>query len=373
MKDLLDRLEGLVKKLVAALVLRLAGRPAGGAGELREEFRSILVVRQHDQLGDMLCAVPLLKALRLRYPSAHLALVTSPVNHAIMLHNPLLDAVLLYDKKLFLKSPSAAARFWRELRALRAELAVVPATVSFSLTSDLLAIASGARERLGGATLNGEPNSVSGCYTMRVNLDWRATPRRHQALRNADILAPLEIAAEDISTVIGLTATEREDAAAQLRDVRQRHAVLVGFHPGAGKPANRWPAERFAEVANRMAREGRGVVITAGPMDDEQLARMLPLLEAQPLVIERRPLRQVAAIIDRLDLFISNDTGIMHVAGATETSLLALFGPTDPLQWAPVGRKNRFLASPDGDIRSLSVDEVANTAALQLQEKNLNK
>jgi ADP-heptose:LPS heptosyltransferase len=90
-------------------------------------------------------------------------------------------------------------------------------------------------------------------------------------------------------------------------------------------------------------------------------------------VVERRPLRQVAAIIDRLDLFISNDTGIMHVAGATETSLLALFGPTDPLQWAPVGRKNRFLASPDGDIRSLSVDEVANTAALQLQEKNLNK
>ncbi|TAK64044.1 MAG: lipopolysaccharide heptosyltransferase 1, partial [Bacteroidetes bacterium] len=58
------------------------------------------------------------------------------------------------------------------------------------------------------------------------------------------------------------------------------------------------------------------------------------------------------------DYFISNDTGIMHVAGATKTPLLALFGPTDPLQWSSQKKGDSFIAAEDGDINSISVEEV---------------
>ena len=106
--------------------------------------RSILVVRQHNQLGDMLCVVPLLRALRSRFPGCRIVLLTSPVNHAVMQYHRLLDDVVNFDKREFLSDSTirlgALRDFRRSLRRFSFDLAIVPATVSMSLTSDILAL-----------------------------------------------------------------------------------------------------------------------------------------------------------------------------------------------------------------------------------------
>lgn len=312
----------------------------------------------------MLCAVPLLKALRTSYPNAVITLVTSRVNDEIMRHHSCVGRVLKYQK-----SPLALVRFFRELRSARYDLAVVPATVSVSTTSDLIALLSRAAVRIGPGRLNGLANPSAYCFTLPVDLDWRAEPRRHQTLRNLDILRPLGIPAEDQSATIGLTAEERSEAKTFIDPFSRGYDFLIGIHPGAGKPENRWAPEKFAALAEGLHRTRRaGIIVTSGPMDAGPVSAMLRSMRCPFLLVEGKPVREVAAIIDRLDLFITNDTGLMHVAAATSAGVLGLFGPTDPLQWAPVGSKNRFLLARGNRMENLSGEEVLGFAEIIIDE-----
>jgi ADP-heptose:LPS heptosyltransferase len=307
----------------------------------------------------MLCALPLLRLLRHHFPGARITLVASPVNYAIMLHNPVIDEVLLYDKARLLRSPLAVWRFIRSVRARGHDLALVPATVSMSATSDLIALLSGAGNRIGPGSLSGRPNPGARCFSQKVDLSWASEPRRHQTLRNLDLVASLTLERPGLACEIGLTAAEREEAAAAIARLRRKHTVVVGIHPGAGKPHNRWAAERFARVADRIAADyNAGIVVTAGPMDDEPLAELLRHVHTPYELFRNKPVRQLAAMLDQFDLYLTNDTGVMHIAGGVRTQVLALFGPTDPLQWAPAGEKNRYIASRDGSMEAITVDEV---------------
>lgn len=364
-------------KSLAIRLLKTFIRPAVPIPFNKKNIRNILVIRQHDQLGDMLCAIPLLRALRTRFPRSYITLVTSPVNHEIMCNHPYLDHVLNYDKKRFLKSPAQFLKFVRTLRRGGFDLAIVPATVSVSATSDILALTSSAGIRVGPASLQGQDNPTSFCFTTKIALDWKSSARTHQTRRDLDVIAPLGITTEDLSCVIGLTAEEREEARSFLASMRAKHPIMIGFHPGAGKIANRWDAEKFASIANRVGQEhNAGIIITAGPMDDEPVQRMKRGVRCAYQLVHNQPLRKVAAIIDQLDLYVTNDTGVMHVAAGVSANVLALFGPTDPLEWAPVGQKNRYIAGRDGRINSISEEEVfamINLILMEIQQrKKLN-
>lgn len=363
--ETLDALESLVKRAVLRVLRFFLGKTSSPLPLDVSIIRSILVVRQHDQLGDMLCAVPLLRALRSNFRDASIVLVTSPVNHQIMLHNPFVDHVWEYDKR----SVRRIIRLYRLLRSTRFDLAIVPATVSISTTSNILALISGAPWRIGPAKLNGKANDEAFMFSIPVDLEWSHNPRTHQAIRNLDILQPLGISSEDLSGSIKVTEDEAEKVRREIEPLRAGNRLIVGFHPGAGKSTNRWPAERFAAVAEVLhTKFHAAIVITSGPMDVDAVEAMTSRLRVPFTLVKGRQIREVAALIGQLDLFISNDTGIMHVAGGTDTRLLALFGPTDPHQWAPVGKKNRYIASRDYTMDSIEVEEVISVAEVIIAE-----
>jgi ADP-heptose:LPS heptosyltransferase len=366
-------IEGKFKNVVTSFLKMLLSSKQGGVIE-KAEIKNILIIRQHDQLGDMLLAVPLMRALREAFPKSCIALVTSPVNFQIMQNNPYLNQIINYDKRNLRQSIPAIMRFYRSLRSGRFDLVIVPATISLSMTSHLLAKITGAKIRIGAKSLNGLTNSTAFCFTHAVDLDWSKTPRMHHSTRNLDILVPLEIKHENLQSIIGLTEGERRKAKEFLSELRKRHKLLVGIHPGAGHPENRWPAEKYASVAVRLAREyNAGIIITSGPMDRDPVESVRQHLQCEYILVENKPIREVAAIIDGLDLFLANDTGIMHVAGATRVNLLALFGPSDPLLWAPIGPKNRYIASKDKTIEGLSEDEVYNMITIVLNSMGFSE
>jgi ADP-heptose:LPS heptosyltransferase len=121
-------------------------------------------------------------------------------------------------------------------------------------------------------------------------------------------------------------------------EARSERRPLIGIHAGAHAPARRWPAERFAVVADHLAqRFGAQIVLTGGP-GEEEIAQAVAARMATPslCVVGQTSLGGLAALIDRLDLFIANDTGPAHLADAVGTPSVTIFGPADHRRWAPL-------------------------------------
>ena len=336
-------------------------------------FSRILVIRQHNQLGDMLCVVPLLRALRKAFPNAQISLLASRVNYDVMRGNIYLNDVILYDKSEFLSGGRFHLivfwRFLRRLRGLRFEAVIVPATVSVSVTSDILAYSSGARYRVGARSLEGVENPTGFLYTVPVDLKWGSGSSRHQALRNFDVAASLGLQTPDLSSEITLLPHEVAAGKSFVDSIKGQKRLCIAFHPGAGKIPNRWPAERFSLVANILGFEFDGaIVITSGAFDGDPTSEMRSKLAVTYEVVAGRPIREVAAILAECNLLISNDTGIMHVGAAVGTPVLSLFGPTDPHQWAPAGKPHRYLVGQGGDIERITTDQVLQAGREMLRE-----
>jgi lipopolysaccharide heptosyltransferase II len=369
---LLRHLERAIRSAGAG-ALRFLVSPGSAPITRDAEFDRILVIRQHNQLGDMLCVVPMLRALRRKYPRAHIALLASPVNFDVMVNNEFLNETILFDKSQFVSRRTLRLlkliSFVRDLRSRRFDLAVVPATVSISATSNLLAYLSGAQIRIGPRSIDGHKNRTALFFNVQLILDWSDTPERHQTERNLEYLSPLKIEGEkELSSAITLNQQEKVDGKSFILAQLNDKTSIIVFHPGAGKIPNRWPAQNFALVANILSMEFDAfVMITAGAFDGDPVQDMVSTLSVPYQVIRNKPIRLVASILSEADLLVTNDTGIMHVGGAVGAPVLSLFGPTEPYQWAPIGPAHRFVQSKEKNIDSIPVDEVLRHAREMLR------
>src|SRR5262249_37758952 len=128
-------------------------------------------------------------------------------------------------------------------------------------------------------------------------------------------------------------------------------AVRIGIHPG-GRGSKRWPVDRFVDLVRRTRGAGRRIILFHGP-GEEALVQAFP--KDDVLVLPRMPLREFAAAISRCDLFVSSDTGPMHLAVAVGVPTVALFNVGNSDMFGPRGPRNRVIDRPGG----ASVDEVS--------------
>lgn len=166
----------------------------------------------------------------------------------------------------------------------------------------------------------------------------------HEIERNLRLVAMLGCPADDASLAFPVGIDDRDEADALL--ARRDHRPPVGIHPGAKHPSRRWPAERFAAVADGLAaRYGARIVITGGA-DEIDVARAVERAMRFPATVlaGKTSIGGLAALIERLDLYIANDTGPAHIAGALGTPAIVLFGPADLRRWAPRGPRTRVIA-----------------------------
>ncbi len=120
---------------------------------------------------------------------------------------------------------------------------------------------------------------------------------------------------------------------------------LIGLHAGARSPARRWPAERFAELADALTEEyGARILLTGGPDETDLVASVTTRMSAPAVnLVGQTSLGGLAALISQLDLFVSNDTGPAHIAHALNTPSVTVFGPAEFVRWAPTDAERHLV------------------------------
>jgi len=334
--------------------------------------KKVLIVRQHNQLGDLLASVSLFRAIKETYPEAQLSLVLSPDNYTGLVKNRFLDSIYIFDKKKLLN----LFYFFRTIKFLREgyDLVIVPVVVSISFTSNLLARIAKAKARIGANSLNGQPNQSRFFFDRRVDLDWRKQPDSNVAERILDIVKPFGINTENFKSEISFDEDDINAAKEFIDEFgSESKKLLIGLHVGAGKPTNRWSLDKYAALVARIDRNySANFYLTGGWADKEELNYLSSHCDIKFGKFINRPIPHIASLISLSNLFISNDTGIMHVAGITDTPQISIFGPTNPFNWAPIGA-NKYFVRKSELIDDVSINDVYHLCELILNDKEIEK
>ena len=231
--------------------------------------------------------------------------------------------------------------------------------VSISFTSNLLARLSNSKIRIGPQSLDGKLNKSAYFFDRRVSLDWRIHPDSNVSERSLDIVRPFRINTNNYHSEISFDDEEIKNVEKFLADNNfDANKSVVGLHVGAGKPPNRWSLQKYKLLMNRLnSAYSINFYVTGSNTDKDDINYLVNELDFNVGLFINRPIPEVAALISKSDLFISNDTGIMHVSGTTDTPQISIFGPTNPFNWAPLG-PNKYFIRKSELIEDVAVDDV---------------
>lgn len=329
-------------------------------------MKNILVIKLR-YIGDVLLTTPTLQAIKAAFPTAQLTMLVSRGTEDVLTDNPHLDHIMVLEKG----SLAAQWRFAADLRRRRFDVVI---DLTDGDRSAFLSWISGATVRIG---FNDERRLRGWCYTKVVQAD---VAGGHRIERDLAAVKSLGIAPTDKTPKLWLTPAE-DGAADKLLSqlgVRPDQPIVV-LQPGARYWFKAWPSDRFAELADRLAQKYRCQILIGGSRQEEDLARRVcHLSKCQPISLAgQTTLKQFAAVVKRASLFIGNDSGVMHIAAAVGTPVVALFGPSNPAEWGPQGRlvysiykgmdcrscfRSTCRRGEDSCMKQISVDEVFNAA-----------
>jgi ADP-heptose:LPS heptosyltransferase len=299
------------------------------------------------QLGDLLCAVPAVRAIRGAYPEARIALVGLPwARELAMRFSHYFDGFVEFPgfPGLPERSPDVGRipAFFTAITEQRFDL-VLQMHGSGELSNPLAVL-------MGGALTAGFYRPGHYRPDPQRFFEWRDD--EHEIVRWIRLVRELGIEADDAHLEFPITAQDWADwRALRLGD----YAVL---HAGSQLPSRRWPAERFAEVGDELAAEGLQIVLTGTPGERNLIERIRQRMREPAVDLAgRTTLGSLAAVIAKAKLLVCNDTGVSHIAAATGTPSVVVACGSDPKRWAPLDRELHRVLSHEVACRPCAYKE----------------
>ena len=295
-----------------------------------------VVVRGANWVGDAVMTVPALRELRRVLPGAHITLATRAWAEGIFAGADFVDDLLIVDRE-----PGGALSFVHQAREWRAGHYDLAVLFPNAFKPALLAFAARVPYRTGYAT-EGRGPLLS--HPLPVPT-WRG--QRHEVFYYLNIVAELErklygaTAIESHAPRLGIeVSAERQSGARSLLQARgvRLDRTLVALCPGStNSRAKRWPAERFAAVADLLCGETGAQVLLIGAREERAVSdEVTAKMNATPFVLTGDTrLDETAAVLSLCDLLVTNDTGPAHLAASVGCPVIVIFGPTDPVTTSP--------------------------------------
>ncbi len=315
-----------------------------------QKYQRILIVRT-DRIGDVLLSTPVIKALRQKYPQAYISMMVAPYARDIVEGSPYLDEVIIYDKDIKHKSWLRCLKFASRLKKRKFDLAIILHPTN---RVHLLTFLAGIPRLLGYNRKFGFLNNLVRVHTKQEGL-------KHEAEYNLDLLCDLGISgkAQDLFMPIRPESEQWVKDFLVSQGIKETDKILA-INPGASCPSKIWPAGNFAKVAETLAnRHNFKIIIVSGPKDIPIANMIAHKIGDRALNLSgKTSVSHLASMLKRCVLFISNDSGPVHIASSLGTPVISIFGRNQPglspRRWGPLGRQGKYLHKDVGCVQCLA-------------------
>jgi len=316
----------------------------------------ILVIKAAG-IGDLLLAVPALRALRARFPEATIDLLVTPKCESLLQNCPYVDHVFVIptegmQNRIMISEIKPLLQLLGQLRSRQYDLLIN----LYHLFSNrgafrfrLLLQAVGAKISIGRNT-----DGRGTFYDAWIDDSWEdpAFVSRHEVDLNLDVVRLLgaEDPGEGLEFRIGEEDRVRMEEVLRKEGKTWKSALCIVLNPGGDAVYKRWPAEYFAQLGDLLIEKtGAEVLVVGGEKDRPVVERLVSQMHGRAIDLAGKlSLPELAALFSTCDLLVTNDTGPMHLAVAVGIPVVALFGPGKPERYGPYGGKglHRFLYHP---------------------------
>lgn len=299
-------------------------------------------------VGNTILFTPTLNAIRRARPKAKITLfVTNPIFAEPVKGSQLVDEIItFYDKSLLNK-----IRLIIKLRLKKYDCSIT-AFPSNKWQFNLLAFLIGAKKRISHSYKVGGIKTLSLLQNVKVPVN----ETLHDVDQNLNLLKPLKISSpQEKRLLFFLSEKEKESAEKFWRENNLNDNFVVGIHPGSGgieQEDKRWPLDKYIKLCNRLIKKEKAKILIFGGQGEEKLKNQIKnsVVKNQSFVINSS-LKLAAALIQKCNLFIANDSGLMHIAAAKGVKTIGIFGPTNYKRTAPYGEncyivRKKFPCSP---------------------------
>ncbi len=295
-----------------------------------------ILIRATNWVGDAIMTLPAVRTIRQNFPAAHISVLAQPWVADIFTANLHVDTVIEYRKRSEHRGVRGMYRLGRQLRRQGFDMAIL---LQNAFEAAVIARLAGIPV-IAGYSRDGRRPLLTHPVPIRP-----AIRRAHQVYYYQDLLAQLGLTPGKNDLYLPLSNEARTWAEKTFAD---RSRPLIGLNPGAAYgPAKRWPAERYATLAQRLHRQLGGTPVIFGTKADREAADVITRAVPETLdLCGRTTLAQALAAIALCDCFVTNDSGLMHVAAAAGVPLVAIFGSTDPEATGPFSKKARIIRRP---------------------------
>ena len=296
--------------------------------------RRIAIITKFRFMGDTVVATPFFSQLRRHFPHADITLLTAP-SAALALQNcPDLNAIIAIEKK----SGERRLHIQTLLRTLQTGRYDAAFLLNRSLECAIIASVAGIGTRIGYVNERRGP-----FLSLPIPYAWD----RNEVDSHLDMLRALGLAAQDALPQLWITDAERARAS-EILTLRGGQAArpLIGIQPGANDPLIReWGAAKYARVADALIAETGGSVVIMGGGDERQTADEMADRMKRPAIslVGSLPLREALAVIGQCDLWLGNDSGLLHAAVSQRVPSVGIFGPNKVARWGYDTPRHRSL------------------------------